>query len=150
VKYVNILGELLRSSATCQPAQGAELVLIFHRWRRQSGALFLPLRYKVLLVVENIPAHIWSVQSVQEIIESSCFIFKPAPESVQALDLSRFMVVAWAVHPELIPQEIGCIVPEPEPEGPSVVGVRSLFLRVSEIIHSCQDMLQFRAFIHVL
>jgi hypothetical protein len=58
------------------------------------------------------------------------------------------MVVTWAFDPSLIPQEVGCIVPEPE--GPSMVGVRPLFLRASEIIHSRQDTLQFRAFIHIL
>jgi hypothetical protein len=114
--------------------QGAELVLIFQRWRRQSGALFAPLRYKVLLIVENITAHIWPVQMVQEIIGSSCLVFEPALTSAEGSDLSQFMVVAWVVDPDLIPREVGCVIPEPE--GSSVVGESPLFLRVPEMIHS--------------
>jgi hypothetical protein len=128
--------------------QGVELVLIFYRWRRQWGARFAPLHFKVLLAVENISTHIWLVQSVQEIVNSSCMVFKLVLASLQAQDLSCFMVVAWAFHPGVIPQEIGCIVPEPE--GPSKVDVSPLFLRASEIIHSRQDTLQFWAFIHIL
>jgi hypothetical protein len=30
-------------------------------WWRQWGARFAPLHFKVLLAVENIPAHVWSV-----------------------------------------------------------------------------------------
>jgi hypothetical protein len=110
------------------------LVLIFQRWRRQSGALFAPLRYKVLLIVDNITAHIWSVQMVQEIIGSSCLIFEPALTSAEGSDLSQFMVVAWVVDPDLIPQEVGCVIPELE--GSSVVGESPLFLRAPEMIHS--------------
>jgi hypothetical protein len=73
---------------------GSELGFSFQRWRRQFGARFAPLRYKALLTVDNLPAQALSVDIVQAVIDSSCYIFEPALESVQDLDLSRFTVVA--------------------------------------------------------
>jgi hypothetical protein len=35
--------------------QGAELRLVFRRWRRQVGSLFSPLRFKILLSITNLP-----------------------------------------------------------------------------------------------
>jgi hypothetical protein len=57
-------------------------VLIFRRWTRQAGARFDPLRFKVLLALENIPAHLWSVQMVQKIIGSTCLVFELALASM--------------------------------------------------------------------
>jgi hypothetical protein len=47
-------------------------------------------------------------------------------------DLSRFFVVTWSRHPDLIPVEVDCIVPEPP--APSMVGQHPLYLPESEII----------------
>jgi hypothetical protein len=41
------------------PLPSAVFNLCFHRWHWQSRALFKPLRYKVLLAVDNIPTHLW-------------------------------------------------------------------------------------------
>jgi hypothetical protein len=131
-----------------EPPRDSGLRLVFHHWRRHAGALFSPLRFKVLLAVSNLPAQLWSVEVVQAIVGLSCLVFEPAPRSVAVEDLSRFFVVAWAKHLDLISVEVGCIVSEPAE--PSVVGQRPLFLRESEVIHSKQDMLQQRAFIQVL
>jgi hypothetical protein len=62
--------------------------------------------------------------------------------------MSQFLAAAWSLHPDLIPIEVGCVVPEPEE--PSVVGQPPLFLRASEIIHDKQNTLQFRAFVKVI
>jgi hypothetical protein len=32
---------------------------------------------------------------------SSCIIFEPSPRSVNKEDMSRFLVVAWTVHPDV-------------------------------------------------
>jgi hypothetical protein len=93
-----------------------------------------PLCYKVLLSITNIYAPIWSKDVVQEILGSSCKVFETTLTSATGEDLSSFMVVAWTMHPDLIPTEMGCVVPEPE--GPSEVGQRPLFLRVGELILS--------------
>jgi hypothetical protein len=43
---------------------GRELTLRFHRWCLQSRTIFSPLRYKVLLAIENFSAHAWSPEAV--------------------------------------------------------------------------------------
>jgi hypothetical protein len=62
--------------------------------------------------------------------------------------MSSFLVVAWTQHPDLIPTEVGCVVPEPDE--PSIIRQRPLFLWAEEIIHSKQDTLHFRVFIELL
>jgi hypothetical protein len=59
-----------------------------------------------------------------------------------------FLVVDWALHPELIPIEVGCTILEPVK--PFVECKPPLFLRASEIIDSKCDTLQFRVFILIL
>jgi hypothetical protein len=57
-------------------------MLVFRHWHRQAGAMFAPLWFKVLLVVESIPTHAWSVKTVEAIIGSSCLVFELAPASL--------------------------------------------------------------------
>jgi hypothetical protein len=52
----------------------------------------------------------------------------------------RFFVVTWAIHPDLIPNEVGCLILKPTER---IIGVSPLFLREEELIHSKQDTLQF-------
>jgi hypothetical protein len=93
----------------------------------------------VLLALENMAAHAWSIEAVQAIIGSSGLMFEPAPVLVSGVDRSHFYVVAWVVHLDLIPVEVGGILPEPEE--PFVEGEPPLFLRASEIIHAKKDTL---------
>jgi hypothetical protein len=72
---------------------------------------------------------------------SSCKNFETSPSSVVGTDLYSYLVVAWTMHLDLIPTEVGCVVMELE--GPSVVGQHLFFLQPSEIIHSKMGMLQF-------
>jgi hypothetical protein len=62
--------------------------------------------------------------------------------------MSQFLAVAWVVHPDLIPNEVGCVVPEPQE--PFVDRQPPLFLRASEIIHSKRDTLGFHALVKIL
>jgi hypothetical protein len=101
--------------------------------------LFSPLCYKVLLALENVPAHAWSVDAVQALIGSSSLVFEPALASLSEVDQSQLYVMAWAVHSDLIPVEVGGVLPEPEE--PFIEGEPPLFLQASEIIHSKRDTL---------
>jgi hypothetical protein len=63
-------------------------------------------------------------------------------------NLSSFLVVVWAHHPDLILTEVGCSIPEPvvlfiEAKPP-------LFIRSSEVIHAKSDLLHFCVFIRIL
>jgi hypothetical protein len=97
------------------PPVGAPFLLLFRRWCRQSRALFTPLWFKVLLSISVVPAHIWLAESIQEIIGSSCLVFEVAPCSASKSHMSKFMVVDWSLTLDLIPTEVGCVVPEPVP-----------------------------------
>jgi hypothetical protein len=94
--------------------QDVELVLRFRCWHHQSRALFSPLWFKVPLAIDNIPAHAWLPETVHTIIGSSCLSFDLTPTSINRADLSRFFIIASAIHPDLIPNEVKMVVPEPE------------------------------------
>jgi hypothetical protein len=79
-----------------------------------------------MLSITNIYAHTLLEDVVQQILGSPCNVFEVLPCSAASFDLSRYMVVAWTMHPERIPMEAGCVVPKPEE--PSVVGQHPLFL----------------------
>jgi hypothetical protein len=59
--------------------KGAEFSLFFHHWHHQSRAQRVLHRYNVMLVLENLPVHVWSVECAQMIIGMSCLCFEPAP-----------------------------------------------------------------------
>jgi hypothetical protein len=67
--------------------------------------------------------------------------------SVNKEEMCWFFVVVWATHPNLIPNEVGCTIPELEEQ---LVGLPPLFIQADELIYSKQDALHFQAFIHVL
>jgi hypothetical protein len=116
----------------------ADLTLIFSHYTNQAGPLFSPLQFKVLVAIENLPAHAWSL----------VLIFDVAPVSATSFDLSQFLVTAWARHPDLTPNEVGGIILEPVE--PFIEHAPPLFLSSSELVHSKCDTLQFRIFIRVL
>jgi hypothetical protein len=130
------------------PWPDVEFRLIFQWWRCHAGAVFKPFHYKVLLAVSNIPAHVWSIDVVQHILGSSCFIFDSSLRSQSRVDLSSFLVVAWCSNLDFIPTEVGFSIPEPVElfwEGESL-----LFLCASEIIHSSSELLHYQEVISIL
>jgi hypothetical protein len=78
------------------PSVGADLVLFFGHYHRQTGALFSPLRFKVLLALKNISMHVWSREIAHVVVSSSCLIYDTAPGTA-----------AWAVQLDLVPAEAG-------------------------------------------
>jgi hypothetical protein len=98
------------------PLVDAPFLLLFHRWCHQLRAWFAtPLWFKVHLSISNLPTHIWLTDSIQQIIGSSCLVFEVTPCSTSKSDMSKFMVVAWSLNPNLILAEVGCVIPEPTP-----------------------------------
>jgi hypothetical protein len=124
------------------------LTLIFSCYTRQASALFSPLQFKFLIAIGNLPVHTWSINTAQEVLGSSALTFDVAPVSADGSDLSQFLVATWARHPDLIPNEVGGVVPEPVE--PFIDRVLPLFVSSSELVNSTYDTLQFRVFILVL
>jgi hypothetical protein len=89
----------------------ANLTLIFSHYTRQVGDLFSPLRFKVLISIENLAAHTCSISTTQEVLGSSVLIFDVLSASSSGSGMSQFLVAAWARHPDLISNEVGGIVP---------------------------------------
>jgi hypothetical protein len=73
--------------------QQADFPLVFRRWSYRARALFKPFRFKVLVSITNVPVHVWSVETIQAIVGSSCSVFAVAPQSLNQSDLSSFLVV---------------------------------------------------------
>jgi hypothetical protein len=93
-------------------------------------------------------AHAWSLQTTQEAMGSLCLIFDVMPHTSDASVMSEFLAAAWTVHPDLIPVEVGCIIPESQE--PFIDRHPPLFLRSSEIVHSKRDTLGFRVFMKII
>jgi hypothetical protein len=74
------------------------------------------------------------------VLSSSCLAFDVATSTVVAKDLLQFLVAAWVVHPNFIPNKVECIIPEPEE--PLLERAPLLFLRADEVIHSKCNTLQ--------
>jgi hypothetical protein len=121
------------------PLVGTDIVLIFGRYRRQSGVLFSPQQFKVLLALENIPAHVWSLETTQAVVGSSYLIYDTSLATADVSDIFAYWAATWATHPDLIPAEVGCVFLELE----EVIADRapSLFIPASDIIYSNRDTL---------
>jgi hypothetical protein len=89
-----------RRALHARPPVGVDIVVVFGRYRRQTGALFSPMRFKVLLALENIPAHTWSPEIAQAPVGSSCLIFDTSPAVADGSDLSAYWAAAWTTHPD--------------------------------------------------
>jgi hypothetical protein len=72
------------------PPQRADLLLTFHSWNRQAGALFKLFLFKVLLSISHVPAHAWLVETIQAIEGSSYLVFEVFPRLLDQSDLSSF------------------------------------------------------------
>jgi hypothetical protein len=66
-------------------------------------------------------------------------LFEMAPCSTDGLDMSCFLAVVWAIHPDLIRKEVRCVILQSVES--FVEHQPSLFLHASVIIHSSCDML---------
>jgi hypothetical protein len=76
------------------PVQAPDRTLVFQRWCRQLHTLFKLLRNKVRLAMDNILAHVWSVDNVEVILGSSYVIVEPSSQSVRKDDMSSLLVAA--------------------------------------------------------
>ncbi|CAL4948394.1 unnamed protein product [Urochloa decumbens] len=128
-----------------EPPPNAAFCLTYRRWRREAMASFEPLLFKVLLDMKGIPGHLWESEVAQRIVGSSCLIIQTVPDVASRRNMRTFTVAAWAVHPDLIPQEVVIVVPEKEePFSPG-----NLFLRPEELIHASKGSLRYRVSVEI-
>ncbi|CAD6266694.1 unnamed protein product [Miscanthus lutarioriparius] len=76
---------------------GTPFFLVWKRWWRQSRASAGALKYKVLVGLSGLPAH------VQRILGSSCAKLEEAPVTTTGEDRREYVVAGWCVHPTSSP-----------------------------------------------
>lgn len=129
------------------PPEQALFRLVFRCWTRQLHATSIPMLFKVLVALENLPAHVWSLEAAQTILGSSCSMIQLALETAEKTDMSKFWVTAWCLDPDLIPKEKTVVIPEPD-ELHDPCG--HLFLKPHEVIHSRKETLHYQVLIHLV
>ncbi|KAF7050623.1 hypothetical protein CFC21_058960 [Triticum aestivum] len=69
------------------------------------------------LMIEGVPSHSWTRDTVAELLGSGCLVDSLAPETASREDLSLFKLRAWCVDPDEVPVAKRLWVPEPEVVG---------------------------------
>lgn len=82
----------------------------FYFEERASAGSF---HFRVLVAMKNVPAHARCASVAERILDSSCAGVEVTPPAVVSEEDDRFFVVAWCIHPRLIPDEKIVVVPEP-------------------------------------
>jgi hypothetical protein len=77
--------------------------IAFKRWRRENWAEEVSLDYRLKVAMIGIPAHLWLVSTVEEILGSSCSIVSIAQETESKANLKQFLVMVDCLHPDLVP-----------------------------------------------
>ena len=95
---------------------GSLFQLTFRPWTRQSSATVGSMLFRVLLELKGILTHAWRLSTAEHILSSSCSTLVPTLATVALEDLGCFCVVAWCIHPDLIPAEVSLIEPDPVEE----------------------------------
>jgi hypothetical protein len=88
----------------CSPLSLGYKVLTLTPWSRRSHAVEASLSFRVNLVLEGIPPHVWREDTVAKILSPSCWVQSVDPDSSGGGDLSSYRVTAWTAHPSLVPQ----------------------------------------------
>jgi hypothetical protein len=87
------------------PFPSSSIRLVFRCWRKESGAEWSPMDYKVRLGIQVVPAHLWLRSTTQKILGSSCALLSMAPETESKASLKKFIVTVACLYPDLIPNE---------------------------------------------
>ncbi|KAG2572490.1 hypothetical protein PVAP13_7KG182000 [Panicum virgatum] len=74
--------------------------------RTRSHAVEASLSFRVNLVLEGIPPHVWREDTVAKILSPSCWVQSVDPDSSGGGDLSSYRVTAWTAHLSLYLREV--------------------------------------------
>jgi hypothetical protein len=105
--------ELRNHVAGLPPVLVAGAPLSLRPWNHQAQATLVPLKFRVVLVIEGIPPHAWDTAVVEDTLGKSCAVDEVAPEMKARSDLSLFKLLAWTSDLEAIPVARLLAVPEP-------------------------------------
>ncbi|CAN6344276.1 unnamed protein product [Urochloa humidicola] len=88
--------------------------LMFRPWTRLVRASHRPLRQRVSLEIEGIPAHAWSLRVARKLLASSCWIERIEPTSEDHSDMAFMALTAWTDNPSAIPRRMYLAIAEHE------------------------------------
>ncbi|CAN6172135.1 unnamed protein product [Urochloa humidicola] len=88
--------------------------LLFRPWTRLVRASHRPLRQRVRLEIEGVPAHAWSMRVARKLLASSCWIEHLELSTADRSDMSFMALTAWTDNPSMIPKRKRLIIAEHE------------------------------------
>lgn len=105
----------ISSSPSNQRKQGNgfSASLVFQQWTRLACATSGTLYFKVVLELDAIPPHLWSLDTAAALLASCCWVQKLDTATAET-DLSCFRLTAWTDNPSRIPRSKTLAVAEHE------------------------------------
>jgi hypothetical protein len=95
------------------PLHAPGFSLLFKRWTRLANAAATVLLIAVDVELHGVPAHAWELSTAQVLLDGSCLVRAPLPDTAAQCDLSAFSVSTWAAQLDSIPPAVNLIIPEP-------------------------------------
>ena len=97
---------------------GALMPLVWHPWRRTSGASATAFKFKVLVALRHVPLHARNTDVAQVVLGPSCTDVELIDRRDTPVDDDReFFVTAWCWHPQFILDEQIIYIREPRVSG---------------------------------
>lgn len=108
------------------------------------------LYFRVLISLEGLPIHAWSLATASAILSPSCWIESFDELSSSRQDLSSFHLVAWSLNPSAIPKEKMVVIVEPDllPDGSVLDHGVQVFQKQSDS-RELQEALAYEVIIHI-
>ncbi|CAN6230292.1 unnamed protein product [Urochloa humidicola] len=123
--------------------------LLLRPWTRLVRASHRPLRQRVTLEIEGIPAHAWSLRVAQKLLASSCWVERLEPSAADRSDMSFMELTAWTDDPSAIPKRKRLIIAEHEqPVVHADPEVQRIFANTRPYLRE-KNTLQYEVLIHL-
>jgi hypothetical protein len=125
------------------PLHAPDFSLLFKRWTRLANAAATALPIAVDVELRGVPAHSWEVSTAQVLLDGSCLVRAPLPDTAARHDLSAFGVSTWVAQLDSIPPAVNLIIPEPAPVHAELSAVRhDLLYKVQVSLLSSRDAVE--------
>ncbi|CAL4885499.1 unnamed protein product [Urochloa decumbens] len=83
-------------------------------WTRVAHAELKVLRCKVVLELEGIPPHAWSLKTVSTLLAPYCWVEQAEAAAVSKSAMDKFKVTAWTDNPDAIATDVPLFITEDE------------------------------------
>jgi hypothetical protein len=95
----------------------------------------------------SILAHAWNLSTAQRVLFPACSNLQATSATLMKSDLHSFFVVAWCIHPDLIPREKIIFILEPRA---AIEWGLPMFVDPEEVNYHSQSTLQYRVEVDML